>query len=66
MNINTLYFSATGTTEKIVSRIAAELKECLNQESSLSTFSFTRHAARADSHSSSAAAIVLVGAPVSL
>ncbi len=64
MNINTLYFSATGTTEKIVSRIAAELKECLNQESSLSTFSFTSPEARADSKSYSAEDIVIVGVPV--
>ena len=58
MNINTLYFSATGTTDKIVSRIAAELKECLNQESSLSAFSFTNPEARADSNSYSPEDIV--------
>lgn len=64
MNINTLYFSATGTTEKIVSRIAAKFKECLNQESALSAFSFTSPEARADSKSYSAEDIVIVGVPV--
>lgn len=64
MNINTLYFSATGTTEKIVSRIAAKLKECLNQESALSNFSFTSPEARADSKSYSSEDIVIVGVPV--
>lgn len=64
MNINTLYFSATGTTEKIVSQIADSLKESMNLVRPFSAFSITNPEARNVSKSYSDDDIVIVGVPV--
>lgn len=57
-----LYFSGTGTTEKIVRRITADLAQHLGVQQAL--FDFTTPAAREEEQVFDAATLVVVGVPV--
>lgn len=62
--INTLYFSATGTTEKIVGGIAQHIHSLGNIRNKIKTFDFTLPEARKQSVSFSPSDLVIVGVPV--
>ena len=62
--INTLYFSATGTTEKIVTGIAERLAKNSGGEIEINNFDFTLPEARKKTHSFDEDILVIAGVPV--
>ncbi|HHY91217.1 MAG TPA: ferredoxin, partial [Clostridiales bacterium] len=62
--ISTFYFSATGTTKKIVSEIANKIAEKLNHEATVNHIDFTPPHCRKEPVSFSEKDIVIVGVPV--
>ena len=62
--ISTFYFSATGTTKKIVSEIANKISEKLNKEATVNHIDFTLPHCRKEPVSFSEKDIVIVGVPV--
>ncbi|KGK85469.1 ferredoxin [Desulfosporosinus sp. HMP52] len=64
MQVNTLYFSATGTTRKVVSRVAEELSENLEKGMVVKSFDFTLPEARKEPLSFAKEDIVVIGVPV--
>ena len=62
--INTLYFSATGTTEKIVSEIANVILRCNNVNEPINNIDFTLPEARKKQVSFTADDVVIAGVPV--
>ncbi|MCF8128527.1 MAG: EFR1 family ferrodoxin [Deltaproteobacteria bacterium] len=62
--INTLYFSATGTTEKIVTRIAEKIAENYGREITVSHMDFTLPEAREKTVSFDTDTLVVAGVPV--
>lgn len=65
MNINTMYFSPTDTTKKIVSEIAAELSKAMDREiPTINTIDFTLPGARTTPLSFLQDDLVIVGVPV--
>lgn len=62
--INTMYFSATGTTEKVVSRIAKEISENLNLIEYIKNINFTLPEVRKEPVSFSEDDVVIIGVPV--
>ncbi|WP_321492656.1 EFR1 family ferrodoxin [uncultured Desulfobacter sp.] len=64
LKINTLYFSATGTTEKIVNRIAQIIAKNFSEKTAVNTIDFTRPEARKKTFSFDKNDIVIFGIPV--
>lgn len=65
MNINTMYFSATETTKKIVSGIGAEISKGIDKErTTINTIDFTRPGVRNLPVSFTKDDLVVVGVPV--
>ncbi|KEZ88811.1 ferredoxin [Clostridium sulfidigenes] len=62
--LNTLYFSATDTTKKVISGIAEGLSEAMNLKESINSIDFTLPKIREKSVSFSKDDIVIVGVPV--
>lgn len=62
--LNTLYFSATDTTKKVVSGIAKGISEAMNLKESINNIDFTLPKIREESVSFSKDDIVIVGVPV--
>lgn len=62
--INTLYFSATGTTEKIVSGIAGKIAENYGSDFSVNKLDFTLPQARRETYSFDQDDLVIAGIPV--
>lgn len=62
--INTLYFSATGTTEKIVNGIAEKIAENYGEKITVSNFDFTLPDARKKTYSFDKDSLVVAGIPV--
>ena len=62
--INTLYFSATGTTEKIVTGIAAKIAAHYGSEITINNIDFTLPAARENAISFDEDTLVIAGVPV--
>lgn len=62
--INTLYFSATGTTRKIVLELAQKVLDPIDHEITIHNFEFTLPGARKDSAVYQKDDIVIVGVPV--
>ncbi|KJS48550.1 EFR1 family ferrodoxin [Desulfosporosinus sp. BICA1-9] len=62
--INTMYFSATGTTEKIVARIAKRISENMDREITIDNIDFTLPEARLKPVSFSEEDVVIIGVPV--
>jgi len=62
--INTLYFSATGTTQKIVSEIANKISDPLDRKIPLNNVDFTLPGARKDVLSYLEDDLVIIGVPV--
>jgi NAD-dependent dihydropyrimidine dehydrogenase PreA subunit/flavodoxin len=63
-NIQTLYFSATGTTEKIVTGIAEKIAEQYGGKSTVNTIDFTLPEARKKTFSFDKDSLVIAGIPV--
>ena len=66
MNINkvyAVYFSGTGTTEKVVTKIAETIAENLTPGKDVTVFDFTSPAARKMTHSFSETDLVIFGVP---
>ena len=63
-NIKTLYFSATGTTGKIVKRLAVELSSCFAEHKQITHLDFTLPARRKEIVDFNEDDIVIVGTPV--
>ena len=64
LKINTLYFSATGTTEKIVTGIARKIAENYGEEIAINHIDFTLPAAREKTFSFDKDTLVIAGIPV--
>ncbi|WP_291633295.1 EFR1 family ferrodoxin [Clostridium sp.] len=62
--INTMYFSATGTTKKIVCGIAKKITQCIDREIITNNIDFTLPAAREKIVSFSHQDVVIIGVPV--
>ncbi|MCE5222424.1 MAG: EFR1 family ferrodoxin [Clostridium sp.] len=62
--INTMYFSATDTTKKIVCEIAKKISENVNREITINNIDFTRPAVRKESVSFKEEDVVIIGVPV--
>lgn len=62
--INTLYFSATGTTEKIVNEIAYTISKCNNVNEPINNIDITLPEARKKQVSFTAEDVVIAGVPV--
>jgi len=62
--INVLYFSATGTTEKIVTGIAGKIAKDFNGTTAISNFNFTLPEGRKQAVSFTKDDVVVVGVPV--
>jgi NAD-dependent dihydropyrimidine dehydrogenase PreA subunit/flavodoxin len=62
--INTVYFSPTGTTEKIVSAIARKISENTDEKITVNSIDFTLPAARNETLSFTGEDVVVVGVPV--
>jgi len=63
-NINAVYFSATGTTEKIVCHAAEKLAKTIQNQGTVTKINFTLPAFREQPASFSEADIVIMGVPV--
>lgn len=63
-NVNSMYFSATGTTKKVVSGIAQKISEKIDQEITINTIDFTLPGVRSKPVSFSDEDIVVLGVPV--
>jgi len=64
MKINTLYFSATGTTQKIINEIANVISKCTNVNEPINNIDFTLPKARKEPVSFTDEDIVITGVPV--
>ncbi|MGB5822663.1 MAG: EFR1 family ferrodoxin [Proteocatella sp.] len=64
MRVNTLYFSATGTTKKVVQHIAEQISLNLNKEISVNHYDFTLPEFRQNPPVYSSEDIVVIGVPV--
>jgi len=62
--LNTLYFSATDTTKKVISCIAEKLLETINLKENINNIDFTLSGTREKVTSFSKDDIVIVGVPV--
>lgn len=62
--IKTLYFSATGTTEKIIKKLSEELSSYIKASEQIVHFNFTLPDQRTETLNFSAEDIVIVGVPV--
>lgn len=62
--VNAMYFSATGTTEKVVSAIATVLAETIADDAAVTKIDFTLPAARREAVSFSEDDLVVIGVPV--
>lgn len=62
--INTMYFSATGTTKKVVCGIASKILDNTNKTLTINTIDFTLPAAREESVAFTKDDVVIVGVPV--
>lgn len=62
--VNAMYFSATGTTEKVVNAIATSLAGTLGGEAAITQIDFTLPAVRREAVSFSEEDLVVVGVPV--
>ena len=62
--INAMYFSATGTTQKIVNGIAKRFSEKVDQAMDIKSIDFTLPEARKESVSFSGEDVVILGIPV--
>jgi NAD-dependent dihydropyrimidine dehydrogenase PreA subunit/flavodoxin len=62
--INTIYFSATGTTEKVVTGIANKISETIGGETTVKNIDFTLPDVRKDAVSFTEDDVVIVGVPV--
>lgn len=62
--INTLYFSPTDTTRKIVTSIATELEKCSGQGTTIKNIDFTLPAGRRTTASYEEDDLVIIGVPV--
>lgn len=62
--INTMYFSATGTTKKVVCGIASKISDNTNKTLTINTIDFTLPTAREESVAFTKDDVVIVGVPV--
>lgn len=62
--INALYFSATGTTKKVITGIAQQIFKNSKQDTILHSFDFTLPAARKDTLSFNEEDLLIIGVPV--
>jgi flavodoxin len=62
--INTMYFSGTGTTEKVVTGIANKISENIGGETTVKNIDFTLPGVRKDAVSFTEEDVVIVGVPV--
>lgn len=62
--LNTMYFSATGTTRKIVSEIGKKISECVNREIEIRNIDFTLREVREEAVSFTNEDLVIIGVPV--
>lgn len=63
-NINAMYFSPTGTTEKAVKKLAADLSLCFHKSNEIKYINFTSHSMRANAAYFNSDDIVVFGIPV--
>lgn len=64
MKINSMYFSATGTTKKVVSGITMKIIENSDKDIAVKTIDFTLPGVREDAVSFTAEDVVIIGVPV--
>lgn len=62
--INTMYFSPTGTTEKIVSGLAEKISEKIDREIAIKNIDFTLPGGRNETVSFAGEDVVIIGVPV--
>jgi NAD-dependent dihydropyrimidine dehydrogenase PreA subunit/flavodoxin len=62
--INTMYFSATGTTEKVVTKVAQRISETIYGQSAVKVIDFTLPGGRSEAVSFSEGDVVIFGVPV--